>query len=295
MKKHDKNADFKIAEKWAVIGMVGNILLSILKFAAGILGNSSAMIADAIHSASDIVASFFVYIGIKISKKPADEGHPYGHFKAEVVTTLIVGVMLWMAGVEIIKTAIETIRSGDIQTPGMIALVAAVISIGVKEIMYRFTYKAGKEINSPSTIANAMDHRSDAYSSVATLIGIGAARMGFPIMDPIAGIVVSLFIFRMGYEIVVEAVKQIMDENVGDDMIEEVRTLSANVEGVVDTHDIRIRQSGSVYLIDMDIVVDGNITMKMAHDICDDVRADLQNKMDRIEEVRVHIDPNCPE
>ncbi len=295
MKKHDKNADFKIAEKWAIIGMIGNILLSILKFAAGILGHSSAMIADAIHSASDIIASFFVYIGIKISKKPADEDHPYGHFKAEVVTTLIVGVMLWMAGVEIIKTAIETIRSGDIQTPGMIALVAAAISIGVKEIMYRFTYKAGKKINSPSTIANAMDHRSDAYSSIATLIGIGAAIMGFPIMDPIAGIVVSLFIFKMGYEIVVEAVKQIMDENAGDDMVEEVRTLTENVEGVVDSHGIRIRQSGSVYLIDMDIVVDGTITIKKAHDICEDVRIELHDKMERIEEVRVHIDPICPE
>ncbi len=295
MKKHDNNEGYKIAEKWAIIGMVGNILLSILKFAAGILGHSSAMIADAIHSASDIVASFFVYIGIKISKKPADEGHPYGYFKAEVITTLIVGVMLWIAGVEIIKTAIETIQSGNIQTPGMIALVAAVISIGVKELMYRFTYKAGKEINSLSTIANAMDHRSDAYSSVATLIGIGAARMGFTIMDPIVGIVVSMFIFKMGYEIVVEAVKQIMDENAGDDMVEEVRILTENVEGIVDSHGIRIRQSGSVYLIDMDIVVDGKITMKKAHDICEDVRVELHDKMELIEEVRVHIDSICLE
>mgnify|MGYP001458659217 CR=1 FL=1 len=119
--------------------------------------------------------------------------------------------------------------------------------------------------------------------------------MEFTIIDPIAGIVVSLFIFKMGYEIVIEAVKQIMDENAGDEMVEQVRALTENVKGVVDSHGIRIRQSGSVYLIDMDILVDGNIIMKNANDICEDVRVQLHEKMERIEEVRVHIDPNCPE
>lgn len=287
----NKNNDFKTAELWAIIGMVGNIILSIVKFGAGILGNSSAMVADAIHSASDIVASFFVYVGIKISKKPADESHPYGHYKAEVITTLIVGVMLWIAGVEIIKTAYETIQSGEIETPGMIALVAAVVSIVTKEVMYRLTYRAGKRINSPSTIANAMDHRSDAYSSVATLIGIGAARLGFPIMDPVAGIVVSLFIFKMGYEIVIEAVKQIMDESVGDEMIGEVESIAQAVEGVQDTHFIRIRQSGSVYLVDMDIVVCRMLTIEQAHAICEEVRETILGRFQKVEEVRIHIDP----
>lgn len=291
MKNQEKSESFRIAEKWAIIGIIGNILLSIVKFAAGVFGNSSAMIADAVHSASDIIASFFVYIGIKISKKPADEGHPYGHYKAEVVTTLIVGVMLWIAGIEIVKTAYATIRSGELEAPGTIALFAAILSIVVKEVMYRLTYRAGKKINSPSTIANAMDHRSDAYSSVATLIGIGAAILGFPIMDPIAGIVVSFFIFKMGYDIVLEAVGQIMDESAGHEKVETLSHIAADIEGVVDSHDIRIRQSGSIYMVDMDIVVDDNLTIKQAHDICENVRSAIYNKMERIEEVRVHIDP----
>lgn len=288
---NEKANHFKIAEKWAVIGVVGNILLSIVKFGAGILGNSSAMIADAIHSASDIFASFFVYIGLKIAQKPADENHPYGHHKAEVVTTLIVGVMLWIAGYEIVKSAVGIIRTGSFEVPKTIALVAAILSIVVKELMYRFTYRAGVEINSPSTIANAMDHRSDAFSSVATLIGVGGAMLGFSILDPLAGIVVSLFIFKMGYEIICEAVKQIMDENAEDEKLDDVTDLSLGVEGVLATHGVRIRRSGSVYLVDMDIVVESSITIKEAHDICEKVRDTIFTNLEKINEVRVHIDP----
>lgn len=286
-----KDNGFKIAEKWATIGIFGNLFLSVLKFAAGILGNSSAMIADAIHSASDVFASFFVYIGLRIAKKPADENHPYGHHKAEVITTMIVGLMLMIAGYEIIKTALNVIKIGNLEIPKSIALYAAVLSIATKEIMYRYTYAAGVKINSPSTIANAKDHRSDAFSSVATLIGIGGAKLGFPIFDPVAGIIVSLFIFKMGYEIIAEAVKQIMDENVDVDMLIRVADIALNVDGVMETHDIRIRQSGSVYLVDMDIVVESNITIAEAHDICEVVRYKIFDDIDNVNEVRVHIDP----
>lgn len=291
MEKNKLKENFKIAEKWAIIGVIGNVFLAAIKFMAGIFGNSSAMVADAIHSASDIVASFFVFIGLKISKKPADQDHPYGHYKAEVITTLIVGIMLWIAGVEIIKGAITTINTGNIPPPRNIALIAAIASIVSKEIMYRMTYKVGVNINSPSTIANAMDHRSDAYSSVATLIGITGARLGFVILDPMAGIVVSLFIFKMGYEIVIEAVKQIMDESVGEKKLREVEQISQSIDGVVDSHFVRMRRSGSVYLIDMDIVVINSITIQEAHDICERVREKIFCSMDSIEEVRVHIDP----
>ena len=151
--------DFKTAERWAVIGIVGNIILTAFKAFAGIVGGSSAMVADAMHSASDIAASAVVYISLKIAKKPADEDHPYGHGKAEAISSAIVGLMLVAAGFGIIKTAYGTISSGSTQTPGIVALYAAVISIVSKEAMYRLTYKVGKRINSPSTIANAMDHR----------------------------------------------------------------------------------------------------------------------------------------
>jgi len=291
MIEKNKDKGFKKAEKWAMIGVVGNALLTLVKFYAGIVGRSSAMVADAIHSASDIVASLFVYVGLLISKKPADDEHPYGHYKAEVITTLIVGTMLWIAGMEIIKTAVNTIRSGELSAPHNIALIAAVLSIIVKWIMYRLTYNVGVELNSPSTIANAMDHRSDAYSSIATLIGIGGAIFGFPILDPIAGIVVSLFIFKMGYDIIVDAVRQIMDENVDKEKLNRVKEVTNAVEGVVDSHGIRMRQYGSVYMIDMDIVVDKAISIEEAHSICEVVREKLFKCNERIEEVRVHIDP----
>jgi cation diffusion facilitator family transporter len=282
----------KSAEKWAVIGVVGNLILTVIKFAAGIFGRSSAMVADAIHSASDIFASLFVFISLKIAKKPADESHPYGHHKAEVISTIIVAILLWGAGIQIVRTAIAVASSGNLETPKNIALYAAILSIIVKELMYRFTYRVGVRTNSPSTKANALDHRSDAYSSVATLIGITGAKMGYPILDPIAGIVVSLFIFKIGAEIVFHAVKQIMDANVDNEKIDIIKNISQSVEGVIEAHDVRVRQSGSVYLVDMHIVVESDITIKAAHDISEIARVEIINTLDNISEVMIHLDTN---
>ncbi len=255
------------------------------------LANSSAMIADAVHSASDIFASLFVYISLKIAQKPADEDHPYGHGKAEVVSTLIVGMMLAAAGIQIIVTALGVIRHGNIHPPGNLAVYAAVLSIVIKELMYQFTYRAGVRSNSPSTIANAKDHRSDAFSSIAALIGILGAKFRYPILDPVAGIVVALFIFKMSFDIVMDAVGQIMDESPGQNKIDEIKNLSMVVNGVRSVHGIRVRRSGAFYLIDLDIVVDPEITLKEAHDISDQVREMIKTHMSKISEVRVHVDP----
>lgn len=283
--------DFKLAEKWAIYGVVGNIILTTLKALAGIVGHSGAMIADSIHSASDIFASAVVYISLKIAKKPADECHPYGHGKAEAISTAIVGIMLLAAGVTIMKTAFNTIREGSMEAPGIIALYAAILSIVIKEIMYRLTYKVGKKINSPSTIANAMDHRSDAFSSVATFIGIGGAIIGFPILDPIAGIVVSLFILKMSIDILKDGIRQIMDSSIEDEKISSIRENVLSVDGVKDTHGIRVRQSGPNYIVDLDICVDKDIPLHEAHEIGDAVRSKIYKSVDKIYEVRVHVDP----
>lgn len=283
---------FKTARYWAIVGFAGNLILSILKGWAGILANSSAMIADAVHSASDIFASLFVYISLRVAEKPADKEHPYGHGRAEVISTLIVGGMLFAAGIQVAITAINVITRGNIETPGDLAVYAAILSIVVKELMYRFTYKAGVKANSPSTIANAKDHRSDAFSSIAVLIGIAGAKLKFPVLDPVAGIIVAGFIFKMSFEIIMDAVKQIMDESPGENKIQEVETLSLGVDGVISTHDIRIRRTGSSYFVDLDIVIDHHLTLKKAHDIGDRVRERIFNQMDKISEVRVHIDPS---
>ena len=286
------NEDFKAAEKWAIIGVAGNIVLTAFKAFAGIVGGSSAMVADAVHSASDIVASAVVYVSLKIAKRPADEGHPFGHGKAEAISTSIVGLMLIAAGLQIVRSAFDSISSGSLRAPGTIALIAAVFSIVVKEAMYRVTYKVGKRINSPSTMANALHHRSDAISSVATLIGIGGAILGYPIMDPIAGGVVALFILKMGYEIITDAANQIMDKSPKKDKINLIREAVLTTPGVESAHDIRVRQSGPFYLVDLDICVDKNVSLEKAHEIGDIARSNVHSAIDKIFEVRVHIDPH---
>lgn len=274
-----------------MVGFWGNLVLAVLKGIAGVLANSSAMIADAVHSASDIFASLFVYISLKIASKPADEDHPYGHGKAEVISTLIVGIMLAAAGIQIIVSAIAVIRHGNISAPGNLAVYAAVFSIIIKELMYRFTYRAGVRSNSPATIANAKDHRSDAFSSIAALFGIIGAKLAYPVLDPAAGIIVAFFIFKMSYDIVMDALGQIMDESPGQKMIDQIKQFSLIVNGVRSVHDIRVRRSGAVYLIDLDIVVDPEISVKQAHDIADQVRDTLLTHMENILEIRVHVDP----
>ncbi|WP_320040497.1 cation diffusion facilitator family transporter [uncultured Desulfobacter sp.] len=291
-KQTSNDKDFQTARYWAVVGFAGNFGLAILKGWAGIVSNSSAMVADAVHSASDIFASVFVYISLKIAQKPADKEHPYGHGRAEVISTLVVVGMLAAAGVEIIRTAITTIRHGSLHAPGDLAVYVAILSVLVNELMYQFTYRAGVKTNSPSTIANAMDNRSDAFSSIAALIGIVGAKLKYPVLDPIAGIVVALFIFKMSYDIAMDAVGQIMDESVGEKKIQEVTTLALTVNGVRNVHGIRVRQSGAAFLVDLDIVVDPKITVQMAHDIGESVREMIRVQMDKVSDVRVHIDPS---
>ena len=284
--------DFKTAEKWAIIGVVGNLVLTAFKAFAGIVGGSSAMVADAMHSASDIMSSAVVYVSLKIAKKPADEEHPFGHGKAEAISAAIVGLMLIAAGIQILRTAYASISSGSLHAPGIIALYAAITSIVVKEGMYRVTYSVGKRINSPSTIANALDHRSDAFSSIATFVGIGGAILGYPIMDPIAGGLVALFILKMGYDIVVDATNQIMDKSPEKEKVGLIKEAVLNTPGVESAHGIRMRQSGPFYLIDLDICVDKGVSLDEAHKIGDIARDNVYKALDKVYEVRVHIDPH---
>jgi len=287
-----RDKDFQIARYWALVGFAGNLGLTLLKGWAGIVSNSSAMIADAVHSASDIFASLFVYISLKIAQKPPDKEHPYGHGRAEIISTLVVMGMLAAAGVEIIRTAIATIQHGDLNAPGNAAVYAAILSVLVNELMFQFTYRAGVKTNSPSTIANAMDNRSDAFSSIAALIGIIGAKLKYPVLDPVAGIVVALFIFKMCYGIAMDAVAQIMDESAGEQKIQEVTTLALTVSGVKNVHDVRVRRSGAAFLVDLNILVHPKITVEMAHDIAESVREIIRVHMDKVSQVRVHIDPS---
>ncbi|OPL08328.1 MAG: hypothetical protein AVO33_11370 [delta proteobacterium ML8_F1] len=288
--KHE--ADFKQAEFWAVFGVIGNILLTVVKGIAGVLGGSSAMVADAVHSASDVIASGVVFISLRIAKKPADEDHPYGHGKAEAISSSIVGLLLLAAGYQILMNAYHAIAGGSHGVPTAIALYAAILSIAAKEAMFRVTYRVGVKINSPSTVANAYDHRSDAFSSIATLIGIGGAMLGFSFMDPLAGGVVALFIMRMGYSIVIDASHQMMDKSVDEEIIKKITQITQGTEGVLSTHGIRVRQSGPFYLVDLDICVNRKLSIEEAHEICDEARSNIFQKMEKIADVRIHVDPS---
>jgi len=289
--EEDKNIS-DIAEKWVKIGIFGNLALAVVKGWAGLVSNSSAMIADAVNSASDVLSSLFIFASLKIAKKPADKKHPYGHYKVEVIASMVIGLMLGILAYQVVVNGINIIIRGGYSTPGSQALYVALISIAAKEVLYRFTYKAGVEANSPATIANAKDHRSDVIATSATFVGVLGARMGHPILDPIASIIVSGFIAKMAFEVMKESIGQILDESVDEEKIKEIEELAENVDGVVGTHDIRVRRSGSVYLVDMDIEVPPYLTIKEAHNICELVRKKIFNSMNKTREVRVHIDPS---
>lgn len=291
----ERDEKFKLGEKWALIGVYGNVLLTVVKALAGVLAGSSAMVADAIHSASDIFASIVVFFSLKIAKRPPDEGHPYGHGKAEAISTSVVSVLLIGAGIQIIWSSITTIINNTAHTPGVLALYAAVISIVVKEAMFQYTYRVGKKINSPSTMANAWHHRSDAYSSVAALIGIGGARLGYPILDPVAGAVVALFIIKVGIEIMKDAIRQIMDTVSEQDIIDRIKEVVMKVDGIVNVKRIRARQSGPYIIVDLNIYVDPNLNIKDAHEISLQAKKAVFKNISDTFDVMIHIDPGVYE
>ena len=222
------------------VSIGANLLLSGVKLIAGILAHSNAMLSDAVHSLSDVLSTFVVMIGVHISGKDADDEHPYGHERYECVAAIILAVMLAVTGAGIGLTGIRTIRSGTdhLAVPGLLALGAAVVSILVKEAMFWYTKKGADRIGSGALLADAWHHRSDAMSSVGSLIGIAGARLGFPILDPLAGILICFFIFKAAYDIFKDALRKMVDESVEEDIVTELREKILQEEGVLEVDDI---------------------------------------------------------
>lgn len=294
-----KSVDYKEGEKITLICLLGNLILSVLKGLAGFFGNSQAMIADAFHSASDVIATFVVYMGIKIAKKPVDESHPYGHGKIEPLAAAFVGVTLIFAAFSIVKEIVNSIITHSFVTPSYIALIAAFVSIVVKEIMFRYTYSAGEKINSDSIMANAWDHRSDAYSSVGTFIGIAGSMLGryfgisfLAYLDPLAGALVACLIFKIAFEILVDSIKSLMDASPGQEKINQIKNVLKDIRGIEDIPWIKARFMGPYLLIDMAIKVDANLTVETGHNIAATVRSCILENIDEAIEVLVHVTPN---
>ena len=286
----------KIAMHISNVSIVINVVLSALKVIAGVFAHSSAMISDAVHSLSDVFSTFVVMIGIHISSKDSDKDHQYGHERYESVASIILATMLGLTGAGIGYAGIKAILYGadELKAPGMLALLAAVISIIVKELMFWYTKAGAEKINSGALMADAWHHRSDALSSVGSLIGIGAARLGYPIFDPIASIVICLFIFKAAFDIYKDAVNKMVDASVDEETLKQIRKVIAKQEGVLGIDEIRTRLFGSRYYVDVEISADGNQTLWQAHTIAEKVHDIIEEQFRDAKHVMVHVNPAEP-
>ena len=282
----------KIANRVSVITIIINLVLSLIKFAVGFFANSQALISDAVHSASDVVSTIAVIFGVNMSSKKADSSHPYGHERIECIFSIILAVILLVTGMSLGVSAIKTITNGsEIVIPGKLALIAAIISIAVKEWMYHYTKRAAKKINSSSMMADAWHHRSDAFSSIGSLIGVGGAIIGFPVCEPIASIVICLFIAKAAYDIFVDAVDRLIDSSCSEEEIEKIKKIIFEVEGVERIDKLMTRRFGSKIYVDLEIAQKGSLTLYESHEIAEKVHDRLEEKMKEIKHCMIHVNP----
>jgi cation diffusion facilitator family transporter len=274
------------------IGLVVNIGLTGVKLAAGILGRSQAMIADALHSFSDVMATGGVYIGLKVAEKPADRDHPFGHGNADTLAAVFVALILLLTGIYIGFSALRIILHQKYHVPSNLALGAAVLSIVVKELLFRYTLKVGRRVNSQAIIANAWDHRSDAYSSVAAFIGIGGAKLGVILLDPLAGLIIAGLIVKMALQLMKTNVHILMDGSPDETIVQDVVSTAGTVDGVVKTMDTRIHPVGPENIVDIKILVDRHLTVEEGHTIASRVREMLMKEYGSIQDVVVHVEPD---
>ncbi|MZH40465.1 MAG: cation transporter [Nitrospinae bacterium] len=276
--------------KAIIIGAVANLLLTIFKFAGGILGNSVALVADAIHSLSDLVTDAIVLFTHRIGKIPQDENHPYGHGRAETIGATVIGLLIIATGIGVIHETWEAINNGSREMPGMLAACAALLSIIINEGLFHYTRRVGEQTQSPSLIANAWHHRTDAISSIAALIGIIGASQGFSFMDPLAGSVVGAMIVKVGFDITRAGVRDLMDTALSDEHTEKIHAILKDIPEVLHFHDLRSRVIGGEVLIDVHILVASEMTVTEGHRVAETVRRNLTNAFDNIQDVLVHVD-----
>jgi cation diffusion facilitator family transporter len=273
-----------------LVGALANLLLAALKIAGGILGRSTAMVADGIHSLSDLLTDGVVLFTHKIGQLPADENHPYGHGRAETIGATLVGAVIIVAGIGLAYESWNIIATDAFRTPLIPAALAALVSIIINEVLFRYTRTAGEKANSPSLVANAWHHRSDAISSVAALIGIGGAMAGYPIMDPIAAMVVSVMIAKVGYDIAFSGLSDLMDTALSEKETRRIEKMINSLPGVIHTHNLRTRRIGGDVLMDVHILVDHEASVTEGHHIAESVRRELIRAMDNVQDVLVHVD-----
>ncbi|HQO47699.1 MAG TPA: cation diffusion facilitator family transporter [Paludibacteraceae bacterium] len=280
------------------VGFFANLVLSIAKLLAGIFGRSGAMIADAVHSISDFATDVVVLAFVKVSAKPKDEGHDYGHGKYETLATVIIGLALFAVSIGILINSIELIRQVVdgvvIDRPGLIALVAAAVSIVVKEALYWYTILAARRVNSPAMEANAWHHRSDAFSSIGTLIGIGGAYFlgeQWRVLDPIAAVIVSLFIGKVAYNLVKNGLNELLERSLPKELEDEIIGIIMSDSRLSDLHNLKTRRLGAHFAIELHVRVDGAMSVNDSHKLTQSIEKRLKEKYGDGTQVIIHIEP----
>ena len=294
----EKSSREKGIYKVTIVGSIVNFLLLVFKFFAGIAGHSAAMLADAVHSLSDFITDIVVIVFVRIAGKPEDKGHDYGHGKYETLATAIIGLLLLCVGFGIFWNGASSIytflQGGQLESPGVVALVAALVSIVSKEILYQYTVIQGKKLNSQAVVANAWHHRSDALSSIGTAIGIGGAILlgdHWRVLDPIAAVVVSFFIMKVSVQLLIPCVDELLEKSLPDDVEKEIEQTVLSFPGVSQPHHLRTRRIGSYYAIEIHVRMDGKITLEEAHGTATAIENKLKEMFGKGTHVGIHVEP----
>jgi len=272
-------------------GIWVNFFLAIFKIFAGIWGRSQAMLSDGFHSLSDIFAGILTLTSVKISQKPVDQDHPYGHGKAESIAALCISFILLGMSIVLSYRALNAIFLKIRIVPGLLPLWAALVSILVKELLFRYTYYIGKKFDNLAILASASDHRADALTSVAALIGIAGARLGYTFLDPLAGFAVALFIFKMGIDILRPSLRELMDTSLPEDFIDEIKKLTLSIGGVKRIDDVKTRRLGWRNSIDLSVQIDADLSIEEGHGISNKIEKLLLQKLKNIGNIMIHINP----
>ena len=283
----------RTAVRVSMVSVVGNALLSLFKILAGILAHSGAMVSDAVHSASDVFSSIIVIIGVKISARDSDRDHPYGHERFECVAAIVLAVTLFITGLFIGHAALEKLGGGaqEIAVPGLLALVAAAVSIAVKEAMYWYTRHYAKKLDSGALMADAWHHRSDALSSVGALIGIAGARMGHPVLEPVASLVICVFILKAAFDIFRDAIGKMVDHSCSEDTEQALLRCAGEQPGVLGVDMLQTRVFGSRIYVDIEIRADGQLPLEQSHAIAERVHTAIETRFPKVKHIMVHVNP----
>ena len=281
-----------------IIGSIANFLLVLLKFIAGFVGNSAAMIADAVHSLSDFVTDVIVIVFVRFAHKPKDELYAYGYGKYETLATAIIGVLLFIVGSGILWDGgwkiYHYFADGTLPEPHIIAFYMALVSIAVKELLYRYTAAVGRAVKSQVVVANAWHHRSDAMSSIGTAVGIGGAIFfgdGFEILDPVAAIVVSFFIMKVAIQLIIPSLGELLEKSLPEEVQEQIRQIILSYPGVSEPHHLRTRRIGNTYAIDVHLRMDGDMPLRIAHDHVSAIERKIRAAFGMQTHISIHLEP----